>query len=1200
MAPVTDGAKCFANSRAPAPREEQMNLANVSLEDKYRIEHGRVFLTGMQALARLPMLQHAIDRGAGLHTAGYISGYRGSPLGGLDTALHAAQPFLREHEIKFQPGVNEDIAATAIWGTQQLHFFPQPKFDGIFSMWYGKGPGVDRCGDVFKHANHAGSAKHGGVLLIAGDDPSARSSAVAHQSEHMFSACGIPVLAPADLQEYLDFGLHGWAMSRYSGCWVAMKVTSDTAESSATVELDAERLKIVIPDDFRLPEDGVHIRWPDPQLAQEHRLQEFKVYAAIAYARVNRLNRIIFDSPRPRLGIIACGKAYLDVRQALDDLGIDEAYAADIGLRLFKVGMPWPLEADSVRHFAEGLEEILVVEEKRQIIEYQLKEMLYNWREDVRPRVIGKYDESGEWPVPVNRWLLPPTAELTPAIVARAIAARIARFHTSERITGYIAFLDEKARVLSRPRVALLRMPWFCPGCPHNQSTKVPEGSCALGGVGCHLMAVAMDRNTVTISQMGGEGAAWLGVSGHSGTLHVFANLGDGTYFHSGVLAIRAAVAGKINITYKILYNDAVAMTGGQPLDGTLTVPQLTRQLAAEDVKRIIVMSDEPEKYEKVTDFAPGIQIRHRDELEATQRELRDTPGVTALIYDQTCAAEKRRRRKRGLFPDPAVRVFINEMVCEGCGDCSIKSNCLAVIPVETEFGRKRAIDQSSCNKDYSCVNGFCPSIVTVHGGTVRRGRALQSAAADFADLPEPAPASLAQPCGILVTGVGGTGVVTVGALLGMAAHLEGKGVTVLDMTGLAQKGGAVMSHIRIAERQSQLHSVRIATGEAMLLLGCDIVVAVSDDALSKTATGTTQAVVNTAQTITGEFMRNPDRAFPEGAMEQSVIDAVGAAAATFIDASRLAMRLMGNAMATNIFMLGYAFQRGLLPLSSAALLRAIELNGASIEENQRAFAWGRRTALDPAGVEALAASGETGAPTHRLSANLDEAIERRRDYLTAYQDAAYAGRYVALVERVREQQALKVGAGSLCVPVIPLRGQATALTEAVARNYFKLLAYKDEYEVARLFIDPEFQRTLAASFEGGYRLNFHITLPWSRGAKPGDEPRKIRFGPWLMPAMKLLAGFKFLRGTALNPFGPIAERRQERELIADYERTVAHILDKLDHSRLDTAVALARIPETIRGYGPVKERSIAQAQAKHKELMVAFDQPPDVTAKAA
>ena len=1164
-----------------------MSLANISLDDKYRLEHGRVFLTGMQALARLPMLQHAIDRAAGLHTAGYISGYRGSPLGGLDTALHGADAFLKQHDITFQPGVNEDIAATAIWGTQQLHFFPQPKFDGIFSMWYGKGPGVDRSGDVFKHANHAGTSEHGGVLLVAGDDPSARSSAVAHQSEHMFSACGIPVLAPADLQEYLDFGLHGWAMSRYSGCWVALKLTSDTAESSATVEADPARMKIVIPDDFRLPPDGVSIRWPDSPLAQEHRLQEFKVYAAIAYARANKLNRIIFDSPRPRLGIIACGKAYLDVRQALDDLGIDEAYAADIGLRLLKVGMPWPLEAESVRQFAQGLEEILVVEEKRQIIEYQLKEMLYNWREDVRPRVVGKYDETGEWPVPAKSWLLAPTAEMTPALVARAIAARLSRFHTAPRITEYLAFLDQKANALSRPRVTLMRTPYFCPGCPHNQSTKVPEGSCALGGVGCHLMAVMMGRNTVTISQMGGEGAAWLGISGHSGTGHIFANMGDGTYFHSGLLAIRAAVAGKINITYKLLYNDAVAMTGGQPVDGTLTVPQLTRQLAAEDVGRIVVMSDEPEKYKGVTDFAPGVDIRHRDELDATQRELRETPGVTALIYDQTCAAEKRRRRKRGRFPDPAVRVFINEMVCEGCGDCSVKSNCLAVVPVETEFGRKRAIDQSSCNKDYSCVSGFCPSIVTVHGGSTRRGRALVLGADEFADLPEPTTAALAEPCGILVAGVGGTGVVTIGALLGMAAHIDGKGVTVLDMTGLAQKGGAVMSHVRIAENQDRLHSTRIATGEARLLLGCDMIVAVSDDALSKTAAGITRAIVNTAQAITGEFMRNPDRAFPADAMEQSVVDAVGVEGATFLDASRLATRLMGHSIATNIFLLGYAFQCGCIPLSSGALLRAIELNGSTVEENRRAFSWGRRAALDLAGVEARVSAGEASPADRVLSASLDEMIERRRDFLTSYQDAAYARRYVTLVEQVR----VNVGAGALCVPGTPLRGQVTAFTEAVARNYFKLLTYKDEYEVARLFSGPAFQSALASGFEGDYWLNFHITLPWSRPASPGEEPRKIRFGPWLLPAMKVLARFKFLRGTALDPFGRIAERRRERELIAEYERTIAHILGRLDPARLDAAIALASIPENIRGYGPVKQRSIALAEARHRELMATFDQ---------
>jgi indolepyruvate ferredoxin oxidoreductase len=799
----------------------------------------------------------------------------------------------------------------------------------------------------------------------------------------------------------------------------------------------------------------------------------------------------------------------------------------------------------------------------------------------VRPRVVGKYDETGEWPVPAKSWLLAPTAEMTPALVARAIAARLARFHTAARITDYLAFLDRKAAAQSRPRVTLMRTPYFCPGCPHNQSTKVPEGSCALGGVGCHLMAVMMGRNTVTISQMGGEGAAWLGVSGHSGTEHIFANMGDGTYFHSGLLAIRAAVAGKINITYKLLYNDAVAMTGGQPVDGTLTVPQLTRQLAAEDVGRIVVMTDEPQKYKGVTDFAPGVDIRHRDELDATQRELRETPGVTALIYDQTCAAEKRRRRKRGRYPDPAVRVFINEMVCEGCGDCGVKSNCLAVIPVETEYGRKRAIDQYSCNKDYSCVAGFCPSIVTVPGGSLRRGRAMAAGPDEFADLPEPVHAGLARPCGILVAGVGGTGVVTIGALLGMAAHVEGKGVTVLDMTGLAQKGGAVMSHVRIAESQDRLHSTRIATGEACLLLGCDMVVTVSDDALSKTAPGMTRAIINTAQAITGEFLRNPDHAFPSGAMEQAVVDAVGADAATFIDASRLASRLMGDSIATNIFMLGYAFQLGLIPLSSAALLRAIELNGSTVEENRRAFSWGRRTALDPAGVEAMVAAGEPVVPDRQLSTSFDELLSRRRDYLTSYQDPAYARRYTELVEQVR----VKAGASG------------AALTEAVARNYFKLLAYKDEYEVARLFCEPAFREALEARFEGDYRLAFHITLPWSQGARPGDEPKKIRFGHWLLPAMKLLARFKFLRGTPLNPFGHIVERRLERELVAEYERTVVHLLATLDPERLDAAVAIASIPQGIRGYGPVKVRSIAQAETRRKELMASFDKGKPVTA---
>ncbi len=1154
--------------------EDRSMLANVSLEDKYRLDRGRVFLTGVQALARLPMLQHQRDVTAGLNTAGYVSGYRGSPLAGLDTALRDAERFLREHNITSHPGINEDLAATAIWGTQQLHLFPAPKRDGIFAMWYGKGPGVDRCGDVFKQANYAGTSKHGGVLLIAGDDHGARSSSLAHQSEHIFSACAIPVLAPAGVQEYLDLGLHGWAMSRYSGCWVAMKTTSDTVESSATVEVDARRVQISLPQDFVLPADGLHLRWPDPALAQEHRMQEFKIYAALAYARTNRLNYLVFDSPRPRLGIVTCGKAYLDVLQALDDLGIDQGHAAEIGLRLYKVGMPWPLEASGVRHFAEGLEEILVVEEKRQIIEYQLKEQLYNWREDVRPRVVGKFDDSGEWPAPHRPWLLPPTAELTPSIVARAIASRIARFHTSEKIQQRLAFLDVKEAALATPRLAVPRTPYFCSGCPHNNSTRVPEGSCALGGVGCHLMAVWMERNTMTISHMGGEGVAWLGAAGQSGTAHVFANMGDGTYYHSGLLAIRAAVASEVTITYKILYNDAVAMTGGQPVDGPISVPRVASQLSAEGVRRIIVLAEDPHHYARDAAFPPGVEIRRREDLDLVQSELRQTPGVTALIYDQTCAAEKRRRRKRGNYPDPATRPFINEMACEGCGDCSAKSNCLSVVPVETEFGRKRAIDQFSCNMDYSCVAGFCPSFVTVEGGSLRRGKGVAAGAGEFAALPEPVLPDLSAPYSMLIAGIGGTGVVTIGALIGMAAHLEGKGVTVLDMTGLAQKGGAVMSHVRLADRQEKLSAVRIATGEANTVLGCDILVVVSDEALAKTQAGFTRAIVNTGQAITGDFIRNPDSPFPLAMMQEQVRDAVGAGAADFLDATRLASVLTGDAIMTNMFLLGYAYQKGRVPVSSEALMRAIELNAVAMDGNKKAFLWGRRTAFDPDSVEKLARKHEPVLPQRRMSRDLDETVTRRRDYLTAYQDRAYARRYTDLVERTRRaENALLPGSG--------------LLTEAVARSYFKLLAYKDEYEVARLYTDPEFARALGSAFEGAFKLRFHLAIPaLSRPNPVTGEPAKRAYGPWLMSAFQLLAPLKFLRGTPLDLFGYGAERRLERRLIKEYEATLETLLGIMGPDTLVAAAEIARLPEGIRGYGPIKQRSAAAARKRQAELM--------------
>ncbi|MFZ2652615.1 MAG: indolepyruvate ferredoxin oxidoreductase family protein, partial [Burkholderiaceae bacterium] len=922
----------------------RMKPADIALDDKYRLDRARVFLTGVQALTRLPMLQRKRDRAAGLNTAGYISGYRGSPLGGLDSALIEAEPFLAAHGIRFHPGVNEDLAATAIWGTQQLRLLPGAKRDGIFAMWYGKGPGVDRCGDVFKQANHAGTSRAGGVLVVAGDDHAARSSAVAHQSEHIFSACAIPVLAPCSVQDILDFGLHGWAMSRYTGCWVALKLCGDVVESSATVEVDALSAQVKIPTDFELPLDGVHIRWPDPALAQEHRMQAYKIYAASAYARANGLDKLVWDSPPnhppARLGLVACGKAWLDLRQALHELGIDEAAAAHLGLRLYKVGMAWPLEADGARRFATGLEEILVVEEKRQIIEYQLKEMLYDWRDDVRPRVLGKFDETGEWPAPHGQWLLPPTGELTPPIVARAIAARLARLAPRPAAGAFVApgNWTVRAEVLTGSPAAapLQRTPYFCSGCPHNLSTRVPEGSCAFGGVGCHLMALTMQRRTLTISQMGGEGATWIGMAAHAGTRHVFANMGDGTYFHSGLLSIRAAVAADVNITYKILYNDAVAMTGGQPVDGTLSVPQLTRQIDAEGVKRIVVLSEDLAKYPKDAPFAPGVELLPRERLDAVQRELRKVPGVSVLVYDQTCATEARRRRKRGTLPPATRHVFINEAVCEGCGDCSLRSNCLSVVPVTTEFGQKRAIDPYTCNHDMSCLEGCCPALVTVEGALLKRTQGLPLP--DDA-LPEPVLAPLEQPYSCLIAGVGGSGVVTLGAVLGMAAHLEGKSVTVLDQTGLSQKAGAVLTHVRIAAAAEALHAPRIV--HADLLLGCDLLVAAGAESLQRLRRGATRAVINTHEAITGEFVRHPEQAFPREATLALLHEALGAQPArggpslAEINATRLAARLVGDSIATNMFMLGFAWQRGWVPLGREALLRAVELNGVAAQDNR-------------------------------------------------------------------------------------------------------------------------------------------------------------------------------------------------------------------------------------------------------------------------
>jgi indolepyruvate ferredoxin oxidoreductase len=1169
---------------------EHSALRTVALDDKYQLASGRVYLNGTQALVRLPMLQRARDERAGLNTAGFVSGYRGSPLGNVDHEFWRAKKFLEPLHIHFQAGLNEDLAATAVWGTQQVTLDRNATYDGVFAMWYGKGPGVDRSGDVFRHANAAGSSKYGGVLAIAGDDHAAKSSTLPHQTEHVFKALMMPVLAPADIQEYLDLGIHGFALSRYSGCWVAFKALADTVETSAAVNVDPFAVETIIPADFELPADGLNLRWPDPPLVQEKRLLHHKLYAALAYCRANQLNKVIIDSPNARLGIVTSGKSYLDVRQALEDLGIDDAVAAKIGLRLYKVGMVWPLEAEGVRHFAEGLEEILVIEEKRQFLEYQLKEELYNWSESARPRVIGKFDEKGEWSLPHSEWLLPAAGELTPAMIARVIAARIAIYYTSERVAARLAFLEEKEAALAKPNRAIARIPHYCSGCPHNTSTRVPQGSRALAGIGCHYMATWLSpESTQTFSQMGGEGVAWVGQSPFTSTQHVFANLGDGTYFHSGLLAIRQSIAAGVNITYKILYNDAVAMTGGQPHDGPLSVPIIARQIAAEGIGSIVVVTDEPQKYSGAAALPSGTPVRHRDELDTVQRELRGVPGTTAIIYDQTCAAEKRRRRKRGKFPDPARRVLINDLVCEGCGDCSEKSNCMSVVAVDTEFGRKRAIDQSACNKDFSCIKGFCPSFVTVEGGALKKGQAATPSEALFAQLPEPSLPGTATPWSLLITGVGGTGVVTIGALLGMAAHLESKGVLVLDMAGLAQKGGAVWSHVRIADRQEQLYAARVAAGEANAVIACDLVVAASDESIAKMRAGHTRVVINRDQSTTSDFVRgfaaqarsgdvvaNPDPQFPQDGMEARIADAVGSENADFLEASQLATAIMGDAIATNLFMLGFAWQKGLVPLSRAAILRAIEINAAAVASNTTAFQWGRVAAVDRAAV--VKAAQPAHVPDHhRVSNSVDELIARRQEQLTEYQDAAYAERYLALVKRVR-------AAEEALAPGISLLG------EAVARGYYKLLAYKDEYEVARLYTNSAFLKSVEAQFEGDYKLVFHLAPPLLAGKDPATgELRKRTYGPWMLKAMRILAGYKHLRGGRFDIFARSAERKLDRRLIADYEALIETLLAGLTTSKHELAVELASLPEQVRGFGHIRERYVEHARVQQKTLLARF-----------
>ncbi|KAF1019816.1 MAG: hypothetical protein GAK30_02908 [Paracidovorax wautersii] len=1193
---------------APLPEHVLRALQEASLDDKYRIDHGRAFMSGVQALVKLPMLQQMRDQSAGKNTAGFVSGYRGSPLGGYDQALWKAAEHLKAHHIVFQPGVNEELGATAVWGTQQLGYAPAGthKFDGVFGIWYGKGPGVDRCSDVFKHANMAGTTPWGGVIAIAGDDHVAKSSTAAHQSDHIFKACGSPVFFPATVQEILDLGLHAFAMSRYAGIWSGMKTIQEIVESSATVEVDPDRVRIITPDDFEMPPGGLHIRWPDPPLEQEARLMHYKWYAALAYVRANRLNHNVIEGPHDRLGLIASGKAYNDTRQALADLGLDDADCRRLGIRLHKVAVVWPLEASITRDFATGLQEILVIEEKRQVIEYQIKEELYNWRADVRPNVLGKFNElsgdfsGGEWamPNPTANTLLRANADLSPSLIAQAIAQRLKKLgvdaDTAAQLDARLAVITAQERALAALQSPGERVPWFCSGCPHNTSTQVPEGSRALGGIGCHYMATWMDRATLGFTQMGGEGVPWVGQQAFSHEKHVFANLGDGTYFHSGLLAIRQTIAAGVNITFKILYNDAVAMTGGQQVgerpEGH-SVLQIMNSVISEGVSRLIIVSDEPGKYTGVK-LAPGVTVHHRDEMDELQRQFREIAGTSIIIYDQTCATEKRRRRKRGKLADPARRVLINEAVCEGCGDCGVQSNCLSVEPLETEFGRKRTINQSTCNKDYSCVKGFCPSFVTVEGGQMKKRQNERKASPhDGPALPAPVLPTLGagQPAwGVVVAGVGGTGVITIGQLLGMAAHLEGLGVVTQDAAGLAQKGGATWSHILLAARQEDIHTTRVGLAGAALVIGSDPIVTASKETLMRVQHGRTFVALCEHAPPTAAFVKDGGWQNPGSACVHEIQDAAGEGQVGLIDADTLATRLMGDSLYANPIMLGYAWQRGWVPLALETLMRAIELNGVAVEQNKTAFAWGRRAAHDRAAVQRLIEPGQviplqalrqTLAASHGAPGALDEAVQRRYDFLRGYQNEAYAQRYRLFVEQVRQAETQAVPG-------------ASQLTTAVARNLFKLMAYKDEYEVARLHSDPAFLERIATQFEGDYQLRFHLAPPLLARHDAHGQRVKRTFGRGMLPLFRLLARLRGLRGTALDVFGWQDERREERMLITEYRASIEALLPRLDRDHLSLAAEIARIPEQIKGYGHIKANNLKAARVRWQQLIEAYEQP--------
>ena len=1119
----------------------------VTLDQRWEAKGQVTLLTGVQALVHVPLLQHALDSARGWNTAGYISGYRGSPLGGYDKELAKQAKRLGAANVVFEPGLNEDLAATAIWGSQQIALQGRPKRDGVFGIWYGKGPGVDRSGDVLRHANSAGTSPRGGVLALAGDDPSAKSSTVTNGSEFAFVDLEIPMLDPAGVAEVLDYGLKALAMSRYAGLWVGMKCVAETMDGAATLRLDPDAYATREPAGFLLPPDGVHIRRGDTPLLQEARLREVKLPAAVAFARANGVDEVVLDSPAARFGIAVRGKAYATLRQAMRDAGISDEMARDLGLRLWKVGLAWPLDTEAARGFAHGLEEVLVVEDRRALLEPQLRDALYHLSE--RPRVVGKKDERG-------RPLLSELTELDAGQVLRALAARLPEGFRTERMRARLSELDALAAGTAAPLHD--RAPYFCPGCPHNSSTKVPEGSQALAGIGCHYLARFMDRETEAFTQMGGEGTPWLGMMHFIEDGHVFANMGDGTYTHSGSLAVRAAVAAKATMTFKILVNGAVAMTGGQTPEGEMGVPQIAAQMAAEGVAGIALVSDDPDRHRGDARMPKTIAFHHRSEMDAVQRKLRETPGVTVLIYDQECATERRRKRKRDLAPKAARRAVINTRVCEDCGDCSRTSNCLAVEPVETAFGRKRRIDQSACNQDLSCVDGFCPSFVTLEGAEPAKPTFKRVAIGDLPDpvLPEPGEDGA---WNILLAGVGGQGVTALSAILGMAAHLEGRPVRSLDMLGLAQKGGGVYAQLRVGRVGAPHESIavgRIGAGQADLLVAADMVVAHGRTARPLLGSGRTVAVVNADLAPTAEFVLDTSTRYDSAGM----MDAVRAACREVVamPAAAQVAEALGDLIYLNVYLLGVAHQRGLVPLSAEAINRALELNGTAIERNKEAFAAGRAAAL-----------AEPSTPAAPEAETLDALFARRVADLTAYQNTRYARRYADFVARVRAAEASA------------LPGEER-LGRAVATQLYRLMAYKDEYEVARLHSLPEWREQLAKGFTGTRRVELHLAPPLLAKRDPVTGlPRKMRFGPWMLRAMGLLRHGKALRGTPLDPFGHTEERSVELRLPDEFragiEAWLAHP-NPADHGRLcDWAEAWAG----VKGFGHIKARNLAAVRER-------------------